>query len=120
MDVLIVGSHGQVGQRITDLLSESEHGVRAMIRDESRAPEMEVFGVERVLADLREDVSHAVRGCDAIVFAAGSGGEDIEGVDREGAIRMIDEAEAQGVERFVMLSAINADRPEESPNALRN
>lgn len=90
-----------------------------MVREESQVPEMEEFGVEAVVADLTEDVSHAVEGCDAIVFAAGSGGENVEGVDRDGAIRLIDEAESQGVERFIMLSAINADRPEESPDALQ-
>lgn len=120
MEVLIAGSHGGVGQRITDLLAASDHGVRAMVRDESQVNEMEGFGVEAVVADLTEDVSHAVEGCDAVIFAAGSSGEDVEGVDRDGAIRLIDEAEAQGADRFVMLSSINADRPEESPDALRD
>ena len=120
MEVLIAGSHGGVGQRITDLLAASDHGVRAMVRDESQVNEMEGFGVEAVVADLTEDVSHAVEGCDAVIFAAGSSGEDVEGVDRDGAIRIIDEAEKQGADRFVMLSAINADRPEESPDALRD
>lgn len=119
MRVLIAGSHGQVGQRLTDLLAGSQHDVRAMVREASQVSEMEAFGVEAVVADLTEDVSHAVRGCDAIVFAAGSGGEDVEGVDRDGAIRIIDEAEKQDVDRFVMLSSINADTPEESPDALR-
>lgn len=119
MNVLIAGSHGGVGQHITELLSERDHEAKAMVREESQVPEMEAFGVETVVADLTEDVSHAVEGCDAIVFAAGSGGNDVEGVDRDGAIGLIDEAEKQGVERFVMLSSINADRPEESPEALR-
>lgn len=119
MEVLIAGSHGGVGQRITDQLAASDHGVRAMVRDESQVNEMEGFGVEAVVADLTEDVSHAVEGCDAVIFAAGSSGEDVEGVDRDGAIRIIDEAEKQGADRFVMLSSINADTPEESPEALR-
>jgi uncharacterized protein YbjT (DUF2867 family) len=119
MNVLIAGSHGGVGRHIIDLLAESDHTARAMVREESQVPEMEDFGVEAVVADLTEDVSHAVEGCDAIIFAAGSGGEDVEGVDRDGAIRLIDEAEKQGVTRFVMLSAINVDRPEESPEVLR-
>jgi uncharacterized protein YbjT (DUF2867 family) len=119
MNVLIAGSHGGVGQHITEQLSESEYTAQAMVREESQVSEMEAFGVEMIVADLTEDVSHAVEGNDAIIFAAGSGGEDVEGVDRDGAIRMIDEAEDQGVPRFVMLSAINADRPEESPDALQ-
>jgi uncharacterized protein YbjT (DUF2867 family) len=120
MDVLIAGSHGQVGQQVTELLAESDHDVKAMVREESQVEEMEEFGVDVVVADLTEDVSHAVEGCDAVVFAAGSSGADVEGVDRDGAIRIIDEAERQGADRFVMLSSINADRPEESPDALRD
>ena len=54
-----------------------------------------------------------------MIFAAGSGGDAVWGVDRDGAINLIDTAEAQGAERFVMLSAINADSSEESPEALR-
>ena len=119
MNVLIAGSHGGVGQHITELLSESDHTARAMVREDSQVPEMEEFGVEAVVADLTEDVSHAVEGSDAIIFAAGSSGEDVEGVDRDGAIGLIDEAESHGITRFVMLSAINADRPEESPDALQ-
>ena len=119
MNVLIAGSHGGVGQHITEVLSERDHTVQAMVREESQVSEMEAFGVEVVVADLTEDVSTAVDGSDAIIFAAGSGGEDVEGVDRDGAIRLIDEAEAHGVPRFVMLSAINADNSAESPDALR-
>ncbi len=118
VNVLIAGAHGGVGQHITEVLSESDHEATAMVRAESQVAEMEEFGVETVVADLTEDVAHAVAGHDAIVFAAGSGGEDVEGVDRDGAIGMIETAEAEGVERFVMLSAMNADDPENSPDAL--
>ncbi|HET7325547.1 MAG TPA: SDR family oxidoreductase [Halococcus sp.] len=120
MNVLIAGAHGQVGKHITEILHESDHDARAMVREDSQVPEMEEYGVETVVADLTEDVTHAVRGCDAIVFAAGSGGEDVEGVDRDGAIRTIETAEEEGVDRFVMLSAINADTPEDSPDALQD
>ncbi|WP_256686781.1 SDR family oxidoreductase [Halococcus qingdaonensis] len=118
MNVLVAGAHGQVGQHITELLSDSGHETTAMVRTESQVDEMEAFGVETVVADLTEDVAHAVAGHDAIVFAAGSGGEDVEGVDRDGAIRMIEAAEEEGVERFVMLSSMNADDPEAGPDAL--
>ncbi|MDL5361608.1 SDR family oxidoreductase [Halalkalicoccus sp. NIPERK01] len=120
MDVLVAGSHGGVGQHVTELLSESEHTAHAMVREESQVSEMEEkFGVDVVVADLTEEVSHAVEGCDAVIFAAGSSGEDVEGVDRDGAIRLIDAAEQEGTDRFVMLSSINADRPAESPEELR-
>ncbi|WP_049997328.1 SDR family oxidoreductase [Halococcus sediminicola] len=118
MNVLIAGAHGGVGKHITELLSESDHAATAMVRKESQTGEMADFGVETVVADLTEDVTHAVAGHDAIVFAAGSGGEDVEGVDRDGAIGMIEAAEAEGVDRFVMLSSMNADSPDDSPDAL--
>jgi uncharacterized protein YbjT (DUF2867 family) len=118
VNVLIAGAHGGVGQHVTDILSDSDHEATAMVRAESQVEEMESFGVETVVADLTEDVTHAVTGHDAIVFAAGSDGEDVEGVDRDGAIDMMETAEAEGVERFVMLSAMNADEPENSPDAL--
>ncbi len=119
MRVLVAGAHGQVGQHVTRLLAESDHAVRGMVRDEGQVEDIEGLGADPVVADLTEDVSHAVEGCDAVVFAAGSGGEDVFGVDRDGAIRLVEAAEDAGADRFVMLSAINADSPEDSPEALR-
>ncbi|WP_440010007.1 SDR family oxidoreductase [Halomicrococcus sp. SG-WS-1] len=119
MDVLVAGAHGQVGQHITELLSQSDHSVRGMVRDDGQVADIEALGAEAVVADLTQDVGHAVQGCDAIIFAAGSGGEDVWGVDRDGAINLIEAAEDQGLQRFVMLSSMNADSPEDSPEALR-
>ncbi|WP_226041105.1 SDR family oxidoreductase [Natrinema sp. DC36] len=118
--VLIAGAHGQVGQHVTELLGESDRTARAMVRDESQTDEMAELGGEPVVADLTEDVDHAVEGCDAIIFAAGSGGEDVYGVDRDGAINLIDAASEAGIDRFVMLSSMGADDPESGPEALRD
>lgn len=118
--VLVAGSHGQVGRKLTRLLADDEaYTVRGMVREESQAPHIEDLGATPVVADLTETVDHAVRGCDAIVFAAGSGGEDVWGVDRDGAIELMDVAESEGIGRFVMLSSINADAPERGPDAIR-
>ncbi|MFC6768488.1 SDR family oxidoreductase [Natrinema soli] len=118
--VLIAGAHGQVGQHVTELLGASDRTARAMVRNESQTDEMAELGGEPVVADLTEDVDHAVEGCDAIVFAAGSGGKDVYGVDRDGAINLIDAASDAGVNRFVMLSSMGADDPESGPEALRD
>ncbi|ELZ57421.1 NAD-dependent epimerase/dehydratase [Halorubrum hochstenium ATCC 700873] len=104
---------------MTRFLAESDHSVRGMVRVETQAPDVRELGAEPVVADLTGDVSHAVEGVDAIIFAAGSGGEDVWGVDRDGAVSLVDEAASAEVDRFVMLSSINADRPEDSPEALR-
>lgn len=120
MNVLVAGAHGQVGIQLTELLAESEHSAHGMVRSRDQIEDIESLGAEAVLADLtvEEDVERAVEGRDAIVFAAGSGGQNVTGVDRDGAISTIDAAERAGVSRFVMLSAINADSPEDSPDAL--
>jgi uncharacterized protein YbjT (DUF2867 family) len=121
MDVLVAGAHGQVGIQLTELLAESEHGTYGMVRSRDQIEDIESFGATAVLGDLteEEDVERAVEHRDAILFAAGSGGKNVTGVDRDGAISMIDAAEDAGVSRFVMLSAMNADVPEDSPDALR-
>ncbi|ELZ14151.1 NAD-dependent epimerase/dehydratase [Haloterrigena salina JCM 13891] len=118
--VLVAGAHGQVGQHVIELLAERGDTARAMVRDPDQTDEMEALGGDPVVADLTEDVADAVEGCDAIVFAAGSGGEDVYGVDRDGAINLIDAAEDAGVDRFVMLSSMGADDPESGPDALED
>jgi len=121
MNVLVAGAHGQVGIQLTELLADGEHSVSGMVRSRDQVEDIESLGAEAVLADLTEegDIERAVEGRDAIVFAAGSGGEDVTGVDRDGATAMIDAAEKEGLSRFVMLSAMNADSPSESPEELR-
>lgn len=60
-----------------------------------------------------DKVTEQVRGADAVVFAAGagpgSGAARKETVDRDAAILLADAAEAAGVTRYVMISALSAD-----------
>jgi uncharacterized protein YbjT (DUF2867 family) len=119
MDVLVVGAHGQVGQHITELLANSEHRALGMVRDAAQTDDIAALGAEPVVADLTESVTYAVEDCDAIVFAAGSGGEAVEAVDRNGAIRLVDAAEDAAVDRFVMLSSMYADQPAAAPESLQ-
>ncbi|ELY73791.1 NAD-dependent epimerase/dehydratase [Natrinema pellirubrum DSM 15624] len=120
--ILVAGSHGGVGQHVTALLAEGDYTPRAMIRDESQREELERLGGEPVVADLTEPstLERALEGCDAVVFAAGSGGEDVYGVDRDGAINLIDAAGEAGIDRFVMLSSMGADDPDAGPEPLRD
>ncbi|KDE58061.1 NAD-dependent dehydratase [Halostagnicola sp. A56] len=120
MRVLVAGAHGQVGQHVTSIVADSSHDSRGMVRSEDQVEDIEALGAEPVVADLTADIGHAVEDCDAIVFAAGSGGDDVWGVDRDGAIRLIEAAERQGVDRFVMLSSLGADTPSMAPEALRD
>lgn len=123
MNVLVAGANGNTGRQIVELLAEEEHTVRALIRDNSQAEEMIKIGAQPVLGDLEQDIGFAVEGCDAVIFAAGSGShtgpDKTIAVDQEGAIKLIKAAENNAANRFIMLSAMGTDRPEEGPEKLR-
>jgi uncharacterized protein YbjT (DUF2867 family) len=63
------------------------------------------------MADLEENLNHAVKNADKVIFAAGSKGKNVIGVDQEGAKKMIDAAKNGGLGKFVMLSSMGADNP---------
>ncbi len=118
MQILVAGATGNTGRRLTDELVRRGHTPVAMVRDSSDTSGLPDAAIQRRadLTDLDDDVT---QGCDAVVFAAGSGGdtsaEMTDKVDRDGAIRLIEIAEKTGMKRFVMLSSVGAgDPPEDS------
>lgn len=117
MNVLVIGANGQIGQRLVKKLKKAGHHPKAMIRKEKQKPKFEEVEIETVIADLEEDFSHAYEDVDAVVFTAGSGGHTPKSqtkvIDRDGAIKAIDEAEKAGADRFIMVSALKANRDPE-------
>ncbi|MDO7905609.1 SDR family oxidoreductase [Paenibacillus sp. JX-17] len=120
MKVLVVGANGQIGKLLVEQLQHHEHHtVRAMVRSEDQAKALEKQGIEAVVADLEGSVSsiaEAVGDCEAIVFTAGSGGSTGSDktllIDLDGAVKTVEAAEKAGVQRFVMVSALQAHRRE--------
>lgn len=111
-NVLVAGANGTTGRIIINLLKKSEnYQPIAMVRKIDQKDHFEKHGVLTVLADLQEDLSHAVKNVDKVIFAAGSKGKNIIGVDQEGAKSLIDAAKDAGLEKFVMLSSMGADNP---------
>lgn len=117
MDIVIAGGHGKIGLLLGEMLVERGDTVRGLIRKPEQADDLSRAGVVAVLCDLEgdADVAAAVRGADAIVFAAGagpgSGAERKWTVDCGGAVKLIAAAEAEGVRRYVMVSAMGAADP---------
>ena len=110
--VLISGANGTTGRIIVKLLKDSEkYQPVAMIRKESQQEFFEKQGIVTVIADLEKDVTHAVEGVDKVIFAAGSKGKNVIGVDQDGAINLIDASKKESVQKFVMLSSMGADNP---------
>lgn len=125
MRVLIVGANGNIGRRLIQQMASGPHQSQAMIRDPKQAAELRQLGADAtVVADLEDDIQTALDGCDAIIFTAGSGGkggaEKTDAVDRDGAIAVIDAAQKAGIERFVMVSSMGADTPEQGPEGLQH
>tara|TARA_R100000935_G_scaffold4683_1_gene11024 strand:- start:50 stop:694 length:645 start_codon:yes stop_codon:yes gene_type:complete len=115
--VLVVGATGQTGKRIIEILNSSNtFEPYAMIRKEDQRQMFEDMDVETVMGDLEKDVDQTVQGMDKVIFAAGSGGDTGEdktiAIDQNGAKKMIDASIKAKVKKFVMLSAMGADKPE--------
>ncbi|MBB2990852.1 uncharacterized protein YbjT (DUF2867 family) [Mycolicibacterium iranicum] len=117
MRVVIAGGHGKIALITERLLSARGDSVAGLIRNPDHADEVRVAGAEPIVVDLENTtngvVSTHLRGADAVIFAAGagpgSGAARKETVDRDAAILLADAAEAAGVQRYVMVSAMGAD-----------
>ncbi len=125
MKILIIGANGQIGTRLVKQLKESEHTPVAMVRKKDQVDQFENEGIETVLADLEEDIGHAFKNVDGVVFSAGSGAHTPESqtkvIDEQGAIKAIDTALDAGVNRFIMVSALMANRdPDAWPDSMQH
>ena len=117
MRVVIAGGHGKIALILERLLSARGDEAVGLIRNSAQAADLEAAGAEAVVLDLEQasvtDVADAIHGADAVVFAAGagpgSGAARKQTVDRDAAILLADAAEAAGVGRYVMVSALAAD-----------
>lgn len=110
--------------RLLRLLARAGHRGRGIIRDPAQAGDLEAVGGEALVCDLeREDLVGRLSGADAVVFAAGagpgSGAERKRTVDYGGAVKLIEAARADGVRRYVMLSAMGAANPDAGPEQMR-
>lgn len=117
MDITVVGAHGDVAMLLHPILKERNHSIRGIIRKEEQSDDLREVGVEPVVCDIEktDDISDAVGKVDAVVFAAGagpgSGAERKWTVDRDGAIKLIEAAQKNGISRYVLISAMGLDKP---------
>ncbi|WP_411071396.1 SDR family oxidoreductase [Streptomyces sp. cmx-4-25] len=117
MRIVIAGGHGQIALRLERLLSAGGHEPVGIIRRPEQAADLREAGAEPVVLDLETASPHmvadALRGADAVVFAAGagpgSGADRKDTVDRGAAVLLADAAERAGVRRYVVVSSMGAD-----------
>lgn len=117
--VAIAGGHGKIALLLGRLLADRGDTVRGLIRNPDQEEDLRAAGIDPVIADLESesDIASAVRGADAVVFAAGagpgSGDARKKTVDLGGAVRLIEAAKAEGVSRYLIVSSMGADKAPE-------
>jgi uncharacterized protein YbjT (DUF2867 family) len=124
MDVVVVGGHGKIARHLLKLLAGRGDRVRGVIRNPDHAADLEELGAEAVVCDIEnEELTGAVEGADAVVFAAGagpgSGPERKQTVDLGGAVKLIEACKANGIKRYVIVSSIGAHDPSRADGDFR-
>ncbi len=117
MRIVIAGGHGKIAQLLERQLSTAGHDPVGIVRNTDHVADLEKVGARALVLDLEStDVATLaghLDGADAVVFAAGGGGssgaERKLTIDRDGAILLADAAEAAGVSRYVLVSAMHTD-----------
>jgi nucleoside-diphosphate-sugar epimerase len=119
MRIAIAGGHGQIALHLTRLLHARGDDVISLIRNPAHADEVRDAGGDPRVCDLEsatvEEVSEAIDGADAVVFAAGagpgSGAERKLTMDRDGAVKLLAAAVGVNAPRYVIVSSVGAESP---------
>lgn len=126
MLITVLGASGRTGRHVVRLLAARGHTVRAGVRTYQRLPAVAGLGGFPVVADLAADPAELVdvfTGSDAVVNCAGAADpapDAVNLIDRDGAIAAIRAAEAAGVPRYLQLSAMFADAPDQGDPLVRS
>lgn len=112
MRIIVIGASGRTGILIVRQLIAGKHSVVGTIRNPRHMVEVVKAGAEAALVDLEKSeldvIAFAMKGADAVVFAAGSAVGESSEIDRKGVLRTLRAAEKAGVPRYVALSSIGA------------
>jgi uncharacterized protein YbjT (DUF2867 family) len=124
--ITVLGATGRTGRLVVRLLARRGYTVRAGARSRRRFEALAGLGATPVIADLAADPAELVdvfAGSAAVINCAGAADPDpaaVNLVDRDGAIGAIRAAERAGVPRYVQLSAMFADAPDQGNPLVRS
>lgn len=122
-NIVIFGSHGKIGQQLVRLISQptSSYRATALVRNSDQADQILQISSNSSNITTKEftfdnasveEISDVIRGHDAVVFTAGSGGKALLLVDLDGAVKTFEATVKANVRRYVLISAIHADKRE--------
>lgn len=112
--ILVTGATGFVGPRVVHALRAHGHAVRALVRPGSSTRQLDAWGCELARGDVTDasSVVDAAAGCDAVVhlvsIIAGPPAA-FERVMVQGTRNVVAAAEAAGLRRTVLMSALGVD-----------
>lgn len=118
MKILILGSNGGVGSKVTEILKENDADFTASVRNEKKLEELKNKGIDAKLIDIVNDsienMAESFKGYDKILFSLGAGGkggaETTIKVDLDGAIKTMEAAKKAGVGHYYMVSTWDSSR----------
>lgn len=118
--VFVIGSHGQIGQKLVSKLIARKFVVYAGIRNDGQA---KVFPTDKLVHPVHFDLNDSAEkmakcfkqtGADTIVFSAGSGGKTGDDqtliIDLDGAVKSMEAARIAGIKRYVMVSSVGSNK----------
>ncbi|MCG5061599.1 MAG: NAD(P)H-binding protein [Limnoraphis sp. WC205] len=120
MTILIVGATGTLGRQVARRAIDEGYQVRCLARSYSRAAFLKEWGAELVPGDLckPETLKAALEGVTAVIDAATSRPTDslsIKDVDWYGKLSLIQATQAAGIERYIFVSFLDAEKYRQVP-----
>lgn len=105
MRILVIGGAGRTGSHVVEQALGHGHDVRAFTHSSALAVEHPRLEIVKGDATSFDDVEPAVAGCEAVVFAVGSGGGRDVRVYSEGIANVLHAMALHEVDRLVAVSA---------------
>jgi uncharacterized protein YbjT (DUF2867 family) len=119
--ILITGGTGFIGRVVARLLLTRGYSLRFLLRASARTPNLRIPDADVVISSLSDEAGlrSALSGISTVVHLASAEGDhgrrDLLAVDVEGTRMLASQARLAGVERFVYLSHLGADRASAYP-----
>jgi uncharacterized protein YbjT (DUF2867 family) len=115
MSVLVVGATGTLGRQITRRALDEGHEVRCLVRSPRKATFLKEWGAGLVTGDIcnPKTLPAALEGVTAIIDAATARATDslsIKQVDWDGKLNLIQAAKKAGIDRYIFLSILDAEK----------